>query len=87
MFFLLVLITTIFIKNNFYKDSESFNYLLAFTLPFCVLVLFFGIFVYARYLSKLKDSHWSTFVKLTVLLTIFCLSTVTFAILFGLYCN
>ena len=87
MFFLLVLITTLFVKNNFFREVEVFNYLLAFSLPFGILVFLAALFVFNRYLRKLQDSHRSTFIKLTVLLCLFAASTITFGVLFGIFSN
>ena len=57
MFFLLVLIVTLYIKNDYKYSSQEYTYLFALTLPLIALVVITGLILYFNYVIKLYDSH------------------------------
>ena len=85
MVVLLLLVVLLYLKNNLVFENDSFSYLVAFALPFTILVILAGIYVYDKFVSKLQESHRSIFIKLATLLCVFCVCLVAFVVLISLY--
>ena len=82
---LLLLIVLVYLKNNLVFENDSFSYLVALALPFTILVILAGIYVYDKFVSKLQESHRSIFIKLATLLCVFCVCLIAFVVLLSLY--
>lgn len=85
MFFLLVLIVTLYLKNNYLYTSKEYSYVIALTLPLIALVLILAAIIYFNFIIKLQDSHNSQYIYLTTSLTFVAIMLIAFAILAGLY--
>lgn len=53
MIVLLLLIVLVYLKNNLIFENDGFSYLIALALPFTILTILAGIFIYDKYVSKL----------------------------------
>lgn len=85
MFFLLVLIVALYLKNNYFYRSTEFSYVFALTLPLIALILILAAIIYFNYVIKLQDSHRSQYIYLTTSLLFVGIMLIAFAILAGLY--
>lgn len=57
MFFLLVLIVALYLKNNYAYRSKEYSYVIALSLPLIALVLIAAAIIYFNFIIKLQDSH------------------------------
>mmetsp|Transcript_2985 Transcript_2985/g.5052 ORF Transcript_2985/g.5052 Transcript_2985/m.5052 type:complete len:167 (-) Transcript_2985:462-962(-) len=83
---LLALIVLVYLKNNLFYDNHSqFTYLLALGVPGACLLLTLAFQVYDKYLSKIQQSHSSTYVKLTSLIVLVTICLLSALLLFCLF--
>ena len=85
MVFLLVLITTLYLKNNYFYTSQQYNYTFALSLPFTALVLILGFILYFNYIIKLFDSHRTQYIYLTTSIIFAGIMLIAFSVFAGLY--
>lgn len=85
MFFLLVLIVTLYVKNNYAYSSNEFSYVIALTLPLIALVILLTALIFFNYVIKLADSHRTQYLNLTMALFFVAIMFVAFSILLGVY--
>lgn len=85
MFFLLVLIVTLYVKNNYVYRSKEFSYIIALTLPLIALILTLTGIIYFNFIIKLADSHRSQYIYLTTSLVFVSFMLIAFAVLVGIY--
>ena len=87
MFVLLVIIVSLYIKNNYMYQSKVFSYLIALSVPLIVEVLILTVLLYFNYIIKLFDSHRSQYIYLSTSLFFTCIMLIAFSIFAGLYFN
>ena len=85
MFFLLVLIVTLYIKNNYMYRSKTFSYVFALSMPLIALDVILTLIIYFKYVIKLADSHRSQYIYLTTSLFFTSAMIISFSILIGMY--
>lgn len=85
MFILLVLIVSLYLKNDYLYRSQEYTYLFAFSLPLIALVIDLALMLYLNYVIKLYDSHTTAYVYLTVAILFTGIMLIAFAIFAGLY--
>ena len=59
--------------------------MIALSVPLILLIIIGNLIIYFRYIAKLKNSHESTYVLLTVCISIISILLVGFSIAIGLY--
>lgn len=85
MVVLLVLIVSLYLKNDYMYRSQEYTYLFALSLPLIAEVLILGFILYFNYVIKLYDSHGTAYVYLTVAIVFTGTMLIAFAVFAGLY--
>jgi hypothetical protein len=85
MVLFLAFLVAYWVKTEMLVESKSFTYFHAFALPLIVLKLLAANIIYQRYIIKLRDSHPTISVLMTVSLVLAVISFGAFAFLFSQY--
>jgi hypothetical protein len=85
MVLLLILIISLYVKINFLLENKSYSFEIALALPFLLVSVAGCTAIYFKYLTKLEDSHHSTFIKMLLLLIIVAVSLFSAVAILSLY--
>lgn len=85
MFFLLVLIVTLYVKNNYAYTSKEYSYVIALSLPLIALAILLTAIIFFSYVIKLADSHRTQYINLTTALFFVAVMFIAFSITIGVY--